>query len=105
MSPQDPDPSDPFSSGGGGSAFDIAGFLRAALRVWWIPAIFLFLGIGVGLVLLRSTKPEFIATSEIKVERRASTSAISLSGTPLTVEGATAPEDLKTIEESLANLK
>jgi len=103
MSTQDPDSGDLFSSGGGAAAFDFAGFLRTSLRLWWIPAAFLFLGLGAGLFLVKNAPPEFLATSEIKVERRASTSAISLSGNPLTVEGATAPEDLKTIEKSFVN--
>lgn len=103
MSTLEPDSGDPFSGGGAGAAFDVAGFLRVALRLWWIPSAFLLLGLGVGIVLVKSAKPEFFATSEIKVERRAATSAISLSGNPLTVEGATAPEDLKTIEKSFVN--
>jgi capsular exopolysaccharide synthesis family protein len=103
MSTQEPDSGDPFSSGGGAAAFDIAGLLRTALRFWWIPSALLLLGIVVGLVLVKTAKPEFLATSEIKIERRAATSAISLSGSPLTVEGAPYPEDLKTIEKSFVN--
>ena len=103
MSTQEPDSGDLFSSGGAAPAFDVAGLLRTSLRLWWIPAAFLFFGLGVGVFLVRNAPPEFLATSEIKVERRASTSAISLSGNPLTVEGATAPEDLKTIEKSFVS--
>ena len=103
MSNQEPDSGDPFSSGSGASAFDVAGLLRASLRLWWIPTAFLLLGLGVGFLLVKSAKPEFVATSDLKVERRASTSAISLSGNPLAVEGATTPEDLKTIEKSFIN--
>lgn len=103
MAHLDPDPGDPFSSGGEASAFDIATFLRASLRFWWIPAAFLFLGTATGLFLIKTSKSEYAASSEIKVERRASTSAISLSGSPISVEGATAPEDLKTIEKSFVN--
>ena len=103
MSTQEPDSGDLFSSGGGVPAFDMAGFLSTCLRLWWIPAASLFLGLGAGVFLVRNAPPEFLATSEIKVERRAATSAISLSGNPLTVEGATAPEDLKTIEKSFVN--
>ncbi|MFA7342744.1 MAG: polysaccharide biosynthesis tyrosine autokinase [Terrimicrobiaceae bacterium] len=102
MSTQEPDSGDPFSSGGD-PAFDMAGFLRTSIRLWWIPSAFLLLGLGTGFLLLKTAKPEFVATSEIKVERRASTSAISLSGNPLAVEGATTPEDLKTIEKSFVN--
>ena len=103
MSTQEPDSGDPFSSGGAASAFDVAGFLRIVLRLWWIPAALLLLGIGVGLVLVKNAKPDYLATSEIKIERRSSTSAISLSNSPLTVEGAPYPEDLKTIEKSFVN--
>lgn len=103
MSTQEPDSGDPFSSGSGAAAFDIAGFLRTSLRLWWIPSAFLLLGIGAGIFLVKNAKPEFVATSDLKVERRASTSAISLSGNPLAVEGATSPEDLKTIEKSFVN--
>lgn len=104
MATQEPDTGDPFSSAGGGtSSFSIATFLRAALRFWWIPAAFLLVGTGTGIVLVKNSRPEFIASSEIKVERRASTSAISLSGGPVAVEGATSPEDLKTIEKSFVN--
>ena len=103
MATQEPDSGDPFSSGGGASAFDVAGFLRLLLRLWWIPAALLVLGIVVGLVLVKNAKPDFLATSEIKIERRSSTAAISLSNSPLTVEGAPYPEDLKTIEKSFVN--
>lgn len=103
MAAQELESADPFSSGGGAPAFDVQAFLRTTLRFWWIPAVFLLLGIGVGVYLVKSSKPEYVASSEIKVERRASTSAISLSGSPLSVEGATAPEDLKTIEKSFVN--
>lgn len=103
MVTQEPDSGDPFSSGGGASAFDVAGFVRIALRLWWIPAACLFVGIGVGIVLVKSAKPDYLATSEFKIERRSATSAISLSNSPLTVEGAPYPEDLKTIEKSFIN--
>ncbi|MEI6072863.1 MAG: polysaccharide biosynthesis tyrosine autokinase [Verrucomicrobiae bacterium] len=103
MASQETNSGDPFSGGGGGAGFDIAAFLRAALRFWWIPAACLLLGAGIGTFLVKNAKPEFIASSEIKVERRASTSAISLSGGPLAVENATSPEDLKTIEKSFVN--
>lgn len=103
MSTLESDSGDPFSAGEGGSAFDVMGFLRTALRLWWIPAGCLALGLAIGVVLVKRVVPEFVATAEMKVERRASTSAISLSGSPLSVEGATSPEDLKTIEKSFVN--
>lgn len=103
MSTQEPDSGDPFSSGSGASAFDMAGFLRASLRLWWIPAACLLIGIGVGVYLVKNSKPEFVATSDLKIERRSSTAAISLSNSPLTVEGAPYPEDLKTLEKSFVN--
>ncbi len=104
MAAQDLDSVDPFSGGGGGAAaFDVAAFLRVTLRFWWIPVACLFLGVAVGTYFVKSATPEYIASSDIKVERRASTSAISLSGGPLTVEGASAPEDLKTIEKSFVS--
>lgn len=103
MANQDAEAGDPFSSAGGASAFDIAAFLQTALRLWWIPLGSLVLGILAGFILVKTAKPEYVATSELKVERRASTSAISLSGSPLSFEGATAPEDLKTIEKSFVN--
>lgn len=103
MATQELESGDPFSSGGGATAFDAAAFLRTSLRFWWIPAAFLLVGIGTGIYLVKSSKPEYVASSEIKVERRATTSAISLSGSPVAVEGATSPEDLKTIEKSFVN--
>ncbi len=103
MATQEPNSGDPFSGGGGAAAFDIPTFARTVLRFWWIPAACLLVGTGTGIFLVKNAKPEFIASSEIKVERRASTSAISLSGGPLAVEGATSPEDLKTIEKSFVN--
>ena len=103
MATQDPESGDPFSSGGGAAAFDFAGFLRTSIKFWWIPVLCLVLGIGVGFFLMKNAAPEFVASSEIKVERRASTSAISLSGGPISVEGATSTEDLKTIERSFVN--
>lgn len=103
MATQDPESDDPFSSGGGAAAFDFAGFLRTAIKFWWIPAICLALGTGTGIFLMKSAAPEYLASSEIKVERRASTSAISLTGSPISVEGATSTEDLKTIERSFVN--
>ena len=103
MANLEPDSVDPFSSGGGAPAFDVAGFLRITLRLWWIPSVLLLLGIGVGVVLVKNAKPEYLATSEFKIERRSSTAAISLSNSPLTVEGAPYPEDLKTIEKSFVN--
>jgi succinoglycan biosynthesis transport protein ExoP len=103
MSTQEPESGDPFSSGSGASAFDVAGFLRTSLRLWWIPAACLLIGIGVGVYLVKISKPEFVATSDLKIERRSSTAAISLSNSPLTVEGAPYPEDLKTLEKSFVN--
>ncbi|MBE2203397.1 MAG: polysaccharide biosynthesis tyrosine autokinase [Chthoniobacterales bacterium] len=103
MLTQEPDSGDPFSSGSGTSAFDMAGFLRASLRFWWIPTAFLLLGLGAGFFLVKNTTQEFTASSDLKVERRASTSAVSLTGNPLAMEGATTVEDLKTIEKSFIN--
>jgi len=103
MATQEPESGDPFSSGGSAPAFDIAAFLRITMRFWWIPALCLLLGSATGVFLVKTARPEYVASSEIKVERRSSTSAISLSGGPLGVEGATAPEDLKTIEKSFVN--
>ena len=92
---------DAFAPSGGGSAFDPWTFLATAKRFWWIPAMCLAIALGAGILFVRFSKPEFVSTAEIKVERRAASGAVSLtSGNPLAWEGATAPEDLKTIEKS-----
>ena len=103
MSTQDPAAPDLFSAAEGGSTFDIWGFLWTAKKFWWLVAICIVGGGAVGFVLTRLEKKEYVATAEIKVERRASSSAISLSGMNSVVEGATTPEDLKTIEKSFVN--
>lgn len=89
--------------GGGGGGFDLWGFVAAARRYWWIIAIGAGVGLAAGLVIVRFLAPEYIATAEIKVERRAESSGISLSGMRSPFEGATTPEDLKTIERSFAS--
>lgn len=103
MNAQDPAAPDLFASAEGGSTFDVWAFLWTAKRFWWLIAICVIAGGAVGFVLARMEKREYIATAEIKVERRASSSAISLSGVSSALEGATTPEDLKTIEKSFVN--
>jgi len=96
-----PDSEDEFSQSGGASVFDPWTYLAAVKRFWWIPAICVAVGLSAGFLIVKLSQPEFVSTAEIKIERRAASSAISLSGGgSVGWEGATAPEDLKTIEKS-----
>jgi len=92
--------SDLFSSGGAPAPFDILSFVQTARKFWWIVAVFVFATLVLGVVYLKTAKPVYTATAEIKAERRSATSAISSSGAPIAIEGATTSEDLKTIEKS-----
>ncbi|MDX2080425.1 MAG: hypothetical protein SFU53_06540 [Terrimicrobiaceae bacterium] len=97
------DPDDVFASSGGGSSFDVVSYLLAARKYWWLIVLCLGGGLAAGLVAIQMTPPEYVSSAEIRVERRAASSAISLSGGPMTFEGATSTEDLKTIEKSFAS--
>lgn len=95
------DSDDLFDSGEASPAFDIGAYLATLRKFWWIVAVCLGGGLVIGLVLLRMSKPEYISTAEMKIERRAPSSAISLSGSQ--PDSTTTPEDLKTIERSFAS--
>lgn len=97
------DPDDVFASSGSGSSFDVVSYLLAARKYWWMIVLCLGGGLAAGLVAVRMTPPEYVSSAEIRVERRAASSAISISGGPMTFEGATSTEDLKTIEKSFAS--
>jgi succinoglycan biosynthesis transport protein ExoP len=90
------------AEGGGAGGFDLWGFAAAARRYWWVILAGVVLGLAAGLILVRFIPPEYLASAEIKVERRAESSG-SLSGLRSPFEGATTPEDLKTIERSFAS--
>jgi polysaccharide biosynthesis transport protein len=103
-----PDPITPDVFGGegggqGGGAFDLWTFVATARRYWWLIAVGAVGGILAGAVLAHFSDPVFIATGEIRVERRETSARLSLSGIPTAFEGATTPEDLKTIERSFAS--
>lgn len=89
--------------GGGGAGFDFLGYLAAARRYWWVIVAGVVLGIVGGMVASSFIPPEYLSTADIRVERRAESSGISLSGMRSPFEGATTPEDLKTIERSFAS--
>ncbi|MCX7869832.1 MAG: hypothetical protein N2322_07760, partial [Terrimicrobiaceae bacterium] len=88
---------------GGGSAFDLKTFLWTARKFWWVAAIGLVGGAAAGLWLAKMEKPVYVSTAEIKVERQAGATAITLTGFPRPFESATTPEDLRTIEKSFAS--
>ncbi len=96
------DDEDLFASGDGGSSvFDIRAYLGLLRKYWWFVTGCLLAGLVCGLVLVKLSAPEFISTAEFKVERRAPSGGISLSGSG---QGeATTTEDLKTIEKSFAS--
>lgn len=96
------DDEDLFASGGdGASVFDIRAYLGLLKKFWWFVAGCLAAGLACGFVLVKLSTPEFISTAEFKVERRAPSGGISLSGSS---QGeATTTEDLKTIEKSFAS--
>ncbi len=97
----DPDTTEsPAPPAGGAAAFDLWGYARACLRFWWLIVLCLLLCLGAGVAFTAFSTPVYVASAEIKVERRAGTSAVSLSGAPMGMEGATTVEDLKTIEKS-----
>jgi polysaccharide biosynthesis transport protein len=105
MPPPDPITPDVFGGEGGGQSggFDLWSFVATARRYWWLVAAGAVGGILAGAVLAHFSDPEFIATGEIRVERRETSARLSLSGIPTAFEGATTPEDLKTIERSFAS--
>lgn len=88
---------------GGSSAFDFLGYLAAARRYWWVIVAGVVLGVVGGFIFSSFIPPEYISTADIRVERRAESTGISLSGMRSPFEGATTPEDLKTIERSFAS--
>ncbi len=90
---------DPFSSPGGQASFDIKKVLETLRRFYWILFITVALGGGLSFLYLKTTKPLYSSTAEFKVERRSTTPSVSMTGANA-LEGATTPEDLKTIEQS-----
>jgi len=91
---------DVFSSGGGEAAFDVKKLLETLRKFYWIFAFTLGLGIGLSTLYKKTAQPLYSSTAEIKIERRSATPAVSMSGGAIAYEGATTPEDLKTIEQS-----
>lgn len=103
MQTQDPN-ADIFGGEGGSSGgFDLWTYVSTARRYWWIIGLGAFLGLLAGLVVAHFSVPEYIATAEIRVERREASTRLSISGIPSAFEGATTPEDLNTIEKSFAS--
>jgi len=91
---------DVFSSGGGQPAFDVKKLLETLRKFYWIFALTAALGLGLSYLYLKTTKPLYSSTAEIKIERRSTTQSVSMTGGAMAYEGATTPEDLKTIEQS-----
>ncbi len=91
---------DVFSSGGGPAAFDVKKLLETLRKFYWIFACTVALGLGLSFLYLKTSKPLYSSTAEIKIERRSTTQSVSMTGGAMAYEGATTPEDLKTIEQS-----
>ena len=85
------------SNAGGGSAMaiDPKKIIALVRKFYWIPMITAAIGLALSIFVWRTSKPVFRSTAEIKAERRAATSSAASM-----LEGATTPEDLKTIEQS-----
>lgn len=103
MAAQDFNTDDLFSPPAGGSSFDVGSFLRTAGRYWWLIVLCVGGAMAAGTAIIKLSRPEYVATAEIKVERRAPASAVAITGAPLGLEGATTTEDLKTIEKSFVS--
>ncbi|CAN5335934.1 hypothetical protein BH09VER1_BH09VER1_52570 [soil metagenome] len=81
-------------SGGQPVAFDLNKLLVTLQKFYWILPITTLIGLGLAYAFVKTSKPNFRSTAEIKIERRgAGPSAASMME-------ATTPEDLKTIEQS-----
>jgi len=85
------------SGGGGGSAMplDPKKLLAVLKKYFWIPVITAAVGLVLAIFIAKTSKPIYRSNAEIKAERRSSAPSLSSA-----VEGATTPEDLKTIEQS-----
>lgn len=90
---------DPFSAPSGQGSFDIKKIFETLRRFYWVLFISVGLCLGLSYLYLKTTKPLYSSTAELKIERRASTPLGSMTGANAQ-EGATTPEDLKTIEQS-----
>lgn len=97
MAFDDSNSGDMFSSSGGGqpvAAFDLNKLFVTLWKFFWIIPITTLIGLGLAYAVVKTSKPNFRSTAEIKIERRgAGPSAASM------IENTT-PEDLKTIEQS-----
>lgn len=90
---------DPFSASGGQSAFDVKTALLTLRKYFWIPILTGGFAVLLAFVYLKTVQPIYRSQAEIKVERRSATQAVSVSGGS-SVDGASDPADLKTIEQS-----
>ncbi len=96
MAFDDTNSGDMFSPSGGQpvAAFDLNKLFVTLRKFYWILPITTLIGLGLAYAFVKTSKPNFRSTAEIKIERRgAGPSAAS-------VLESTTPEDLKTIEQS-----
>lgn len=104
MNPPDPALDDPFSQAAqnpaGAGSFDFKAFLDTLRRLYWIVALTLVFGFVCGKIITRFIRPIYQAQSEIKAERRPSTTGVSLTGGSPAAGSPLLPEDLKTVERT-----
>ncbi len=82
------------------AAFDFKAFLDMLRRHYWIVLLGLLAGLLGGLAFNHFSTPVYRAQAEIKAQRRAATSGVSISGDQLSRETTLLPEDLKTVERT-----